>query len=645
MSERQVFRSASVLALLAALFVFAAPLSAYAGASPSSDADFKPFKSGNDVYAQLDVDYADFFYGELKDPQENPTMELNAQDPAAALRAEGYYDAVSSATVGKAARWEQVKSDTSSGKTVATGIRKVTVRIPESLYNSAKAAQAGNAQCSNELLNIVGSLPEIATSSTIPVPDEYKTLNGDGSLTKMKTDTETAEAKAAEIVTGKRFGNYTLELNLENAPKSADIMGAILETEDGAKYGMKPMDNIFLRSDEMAFSVRSYTEPHGNTPGYQRFHDMQGKTIRRITYLLKGKKDVVIDTKLKVKTLLDDSSKITAKDNVYGKESSDVSLSFSVPSDSSYQLKSVSFKQKELAKDADYSYDSASKLLKVKTNANTGIGLYTLVFTDEKYEDIKVEFRLSSGHPDGSVRFSGNTLQLPYGITTAAYIGNISAVKVSKLDAAGKVVAGSELSFSDPKLTLGKIFFDENGKLKLDAVVPGRHNTKTVAFPDDGNYQIEITSDGYPSVKAAVSKPEKANNGGSGSGSGGSGGSGGGSGRRSGRSGGGSVTTNTAGSFKEWVQDAKGWWVRLNNGSWPASVWQRYSWNGGQYWYYFGADGYVMSGWQWINGKCYYLEPAAGKNFGHMYENTTTPDGYTVNANGEWTVNGAVQTK
>ena len=245
-----------------------------------------------------------------------------------------------------------------------------------------------------------------------------------------------------------------------------------------------------------------------------------------------------------------------------------------------------------------------------------------------------MEFRLSSGHPDGSVRFSGNPLQLPYGITTAAYIGNISAVKVSKLDAAGKVVAGSELSFSDPKLTLGKIFFDENGKLKLDAVVPGRHNTKTVAFPDDGNYQIEITSDGYPSVKAAVSKPEKANNGGSG-----------GSGRRSGRSGGGSVTTNTAGSFKEWVQDAKGWWVRLNNGSWPASVWQRYSWNGGQYWYYFGADGYVMSGWQWINGKCYYLEPAAGKNFGHMYENTTTPDGYTVNANGEWTVNGAVQTK
>ncbi len=30
---------------------------------------------------------------------------------------------------------------------------------------------------------------------------------------------------------------------------------------------------------------------------------------------------------------------------------------------------------------------------------------------------------------------------------------------------------------------------------------------------------------------------------------------------------------------------------------------------------------------------------------GNMYANTTTPDGYTVNADGAWTVNGVIQTK
>lgn len=50
-------------------------------------------------------------------------------------------------------------------------------------------------------------------------------------------------------------------------------------------------------------------------------------------------------------------------------------------------------------------------------------------------------------------------------------------------------------------------------------------------------------------------------------------------------------------------------------------------------------------GWQWldINGdgvsECYYWE------YGYILRNTTTPDGYTVNEDGAWIENGAVQTK
>lgn len=71
-----------------------------------------------------------------------------------------------------------------------------------------------------------------------------------------------------------------------------------------------------------------------------------------------------------------------------------------------------------------------------------------------------------------------------------------------------------------------------------------------------------------------------------------------------------------------WQQNATGWWWQNDNGSWPANCWQWLDGNG---------DGVA---------ECYYFN-----GDGYMLANTTTPDGYTVNADGAWTVNGVVQTK
>ena len=57
-------------------------------------------------------------------------------------------------------------------------------------------------------------------------------------------------------------------------------------------------------------------------------------------------------------------------------------------------------------------------------------------------------------------------------------------------------------------------------------------------------------------------------------------------------------------------------------------------------WYFFGRDGRMMTGWRWINRRCYYMDPISGR----MYSNTVTPDGFTVDATGAWTINGEVQT-
>lgn len=69
-----------------------------------------------------------------------------------------------------------------------------------------------------------------------------------------------------------------------------------------------------------------------------------------------------------------------------------------------------------------------------------------------------------------------------------------------------------------------------------------------------------------------------------------------------------------------------------------------YGWQqtNGRWWYSTSPVGtsWYKNGWQWIDGKCYYF----GQD-GYMYANTTTPDGYTVNASGQWTVNGVVQTR
>ena len=76
-----------------------------------------------------------------------------------------------------------------------------------------------------------------------------------------------------------------------------------------------------------------------------------------------------------------------------------------------------------------------------------------------------------------------------------------------------------------------------------------------------------------------------------------------------------------------------------------ASGWQQ---NNTGWWYATNADNtnWYSSGWQWIDGngdgiaECYYFDAN-----GYMLANTTTPDGYTVDANGGWIQNGSLQTK
>lgn len=76
-----------------------------------------------------------------------------------------------------------------------------------------------------------------------------------------------------------------------------------------------------------------------------------------------------------------------------------------------------------------------------------------------------------------------------------------------------------------------------------------------------------------------------------------------------------------------WEQINGKWKLKISDGSYAASQWAYL----GDKWYFLGNDGYMLTGWQMVNGKWYYMDGS-----GAMLADTITPDGYQVNASGEW---------
>ena len=72
-------------------------------------------------------------------------------------------------------------------------------------------------------------------------------------------------------------------------------------------------------------------------------------------------------------------------------------------------------------------------------------------------------------------------------------------------------------------------------------------------------------------------------------------------------------------------------------GTSPTAGWRQYQ---GRWWYATNADGttWYANCWKWIDGYCYCFDAN-----GYMYANTVTPDGYVVNADGQWMQNGIIQ--
>ena len=112
--------------------------------------------------------------------------------------------------------------------------------------------------------------------------------------------------------------------------------------------------------------------------------------------------------------------------------------------------------------------------------------------------------------------------------------------------------------------------------------------------------------------------------------------------------------------YSHWMKDAKGWWLRFSDGTWPmadrtgAYHWEHingkwWAFNETGYaktgwlrdedyggWFYMDLEHGMQTGWVLLDGAWYYFNPSSDGKRGIMYAGQRTPDGYYVDKNGVW---------
>lgn len=443
------------------------------------------------VYAKINIPYADYYYGEINDiaPEADPTKltpKLDAPDAAASIRNEGNYDAVSSATNKKAAKYTSAVSEVEGDGSKITGVTEVNVAISKSLYEAAKKAIEEKKESTNPLLTFVGEM----TETTDTTPAEYKVLNSDGTFSKTVGNTVKNDAKA-EITTTSKYGNYEIDIK-DLELEVGNVQGVVMETKEGKKYGLEHLQNIWLTPSELAFAAAPFKEVHGNTQSYLRYQDIPGQTISKITYLLKDADDIEIDTDLFCKLLAPENYSIQGDESAnYSKDGTQIHYTIT-SDDSKYALGRIVSRNKDVdianVKDENGTLNLPKELVP---------GKYQFIFTNDKYADLSFTATINSGLTADKFHFENNALKLDeneVGLTIKEYLNATTSAKVNDKEYKG----GQGRKF-------GKVAFNEDGSINLDAKYSNDGKDEPV-FKDAGTYKIELSADGYPDLTFEVTK-------------------------------------------------------------------------------------------------------------------------------------------
>ena len=447
------------------------------------------------VYGTVNLPYADYYYGELNTVPQDATLQLTADDKAKSLREDGYLDTISSATTSK---WKMYgptyysPHENNDGGGYIYGVGNCSVAIPKTLYTEAKEllSSENKTQCNNPLLDIVSNFTENENQAA---PSEYKILNGDGTLTATY-DTEVKHIDAtttSSIANNTTYGHYQLDITDDNLPDKNDMEGAIFEAIDNngnvSKYALLHSDNLWFQSGHIAFAIKDNFVVHSaNTLKYKQFADIEGKTITKVKYFVRGGADLEYTTNLYCKYLLNNEQGFSSSGDTVFADNAKISFTPNVPTDSNYVLSSVTFGRTTLTPNVDYTYEN--NVLTIKDTENTAIGTYTLTYSDAKYANTSTTVQFTSTLKDGDVTIENNQIKINGDVPVSDYVKGITSITVN----------GNKLRSSNG-------IFNDDGAVNFDAVIKF-HGQSIIPFPEDGDYNIIVTSSGYPTVSGTVTK-------------------------------------------------------------------------------------------------------------------------------------------
>ena len=337
------------------------------------------YAAENYHYATTDMTWAEFYAGEIGEAPSALTVS---------------YDAVTTASKRFVTRFQGFNAEeTSGGGSTFSGVKDVQVRMTDDVYNA---------------LTDKSRYTESTTAFT-----EYKDVNADGSFRKMITASVDANAKlpalSVSLSGGKAttHGNYRLtisdfsfeDLGADTGTSNDKFLGVTLETDDGAVYGLKPLHNLWIGGTpslaaQIGFSIEDFTEKNGTHLSYAHTADLPGKTIKKITYMLKNQPDPVISCDLYVREWTDAKVEVAGG---YAAAGTDVpiGLVFSdVPDDAEYKYSVLKTGARADRGDVvEHTYSDG--LLTIKGEIKSG-DQYTLLLSDDKYIDISTTFTVKT---------------------------------------------------------------------------------------------------------------------------------------------------------------------------------------------------------------------------------------------------------
>lgn len=430
------------------------------------------------VYGTMDVPYADYYYGELGNKTDTTDGKISYDADLAGdagMRAEGTYDAVTSATRKK---WNSMFADTTysseadeNGGGKILGVSGVEVAIEQSLYDQL-TADAKDSKTSGVLGSLFAGFTPNEDQTVVPAT--YKQLFADGTLSA--TITAEPEVDLTNVTptlkTDSKYGDYQLNMDGLDLGEGNLVYGVIVKTKTG-NYGMLQLENIWKGGSKLAWSAGfKTTEVHGNSLRSTPYAATSGDTIVEISYLTsKGEYSVHLADGLYLPKK--HNGTVTAESAAVAAGSIPVTLA-DLPEDFSAAVSADTLTGATYA-DGKMTFDAKS----------VQPGSYTITVSDTKgvYAPISVSVVLTTEAMPAAFDAENKTLVAAKDTDATAFANYLS--KLSKA-----TVNGTEYTLSGKGST--KIFDTKTGAIDLSVEAKGAK-----VFDKAGTYEIKLSATGY----------------------------------------------------------------------------------------------------------------------------------------------------